>query len=194
MAWWSPVALIAIAAVVATGLASRYQPLRPGNGTVGSFPGLAAARGIRWVSRYLPEDELYVPVQKGRFALSFSLVNPGPFAVTIVGVTQSPGSPFSAAGPVRYLTDAQCCGATVTRPPRQVLHDVTLRPGHGIMIGMPLRFRYCAGHDQWVTDDSYLITERFAGFTRTVSMATGFTIVTNGSGGSQGPPGTFCRA
>lgn len=193
--WWSPVALIALAAAILVPLAASYQPLQPRGGGGASFPGLRTAAGLRWVSRYIPAryaPELYVPVQRGPFALAASVINTGPFPVTITGVSQQAGSPFTAAGPARYLTPAE---TNMDHPPQHVLRDITLAPGQGIMIGMPLRIEYCADRRTYTGEDVYLLTESFLGFTRTVPLPFtdyGRPVVTNAPGGQPGPAGTFC--
>ncbi len=93
----TPVLLLAIAASVLAVLAAHYQPLSDGGSGGGSFPGLPLGSGVRWVNG--PVEELYVPPQRGRFALSSFLVNYGSFPTTIEAVTQLPGSPLIAAGP-----------------------------------------------------------------------------------------------
>lgn len=192
---WSAAALVAIAAFVLTLMAASYQPLQPGNSGGGSFPGLRTGVGIRWVSQYIPDgSELYVPTQRGSFALAGSVVNRGSFAITVVGVQQPPGSPFSAAGPVRYMTEAQWNLANLTHPPRHLLHDVTLAPGQGIMIGMPLRIAYCADRRSYVGEANFLVIEKFLGFTHVVQVPIfgGDQVVTNAPGDPPGSPGTFC--
>ncbi len=190
---WSPVALIGLAVAILLPLAVTYQPLQPGNYGGGSFPGLRTGAGIRWVSQYIPNGPyLYVPVQRRPFALAASVVNRGPFPVTIVGAWQEAGSPFSPAGPVRYLTDAEW---DLAHPGRHVLHDVTLAPGQGIAIGMPLRIRYCADRRNYAGQDVFMVTVRFLGFTHTVPIPWvdyGRPVVTNAPGGQPGHPGTFC--
>lgn len=194
--WWAPVALVVLAASILTLLAASYQPLKPGGSGGGSFPGLHTGVGIRWVSRYIPDGpELYVPPQRQPFALSGSLVNRGSFPVTIVGVRQPSDSPFTAAGPARYLTGGEWNGYNLEHPPRHLLRDITLAPGEGIMIGMPLRIAYCADRRSYVGEDVFLVTERFFGFTHTVPIPFvdyGSPVVTNGAGGRSGAPGTFC--
>jgi hypothetical protein len=194
--WWSPVALIALAAAILALLAASYQPLQPGGAGGGSFPGLPTGVGIRWVSRYIPNGpELYVPTQRGPFALAGSVVNRGSFPVTIVGVSQQPGSPFSATGPPHYLTSAEWNLANFTHPARHVLRDVRLAPGQEIMIGIPLRIAYCADRSSYVGEDVFLVTERFLGFTHTVPMPFvdyGRPVITNAPGGQPGEAGTFC--
>src|SRR5215469_15579256 len=190
---WSTAALFASAVGVLTLLAARYQPLQPGGSGGGSFPGLHTAVGMHWVSKYIPmpSAELYVPPQREPFALAGSVVNSGSFAITIVAVRQTPISPFTAAGPARYLTSAEWN----TAKSGQVLRDVKLMPGRGIMIGMPLRITYCAYRRGYVGEDVFLVTERFLGFTHTVRMPFidyGSPVVTNAPGGQPGTPGNFC--
>ncbi|MGH3125995.1 MAG: hypothetical protein ACRDND_33885 [Streptosporangiaceae bacterium] len=190
---WSPVALIALAAAILLPLAVTYQPLQPGGASGISFPGLRTGNGIRWVSQYIPNGPyLYVPVQRRPFALTGSVVNRGSFPVTIVGVWQQPGSPFSPAGPVRYLTSAEW---NLAHPGRHVLHDVTLGPGRAIMIGMPLQIRYCADRRNYAGQDVFMVTVRFLGFTHAVPIPWvdyGRPVVTNAPGGQPGHRGAFC--
>jgi hypothetical protein len=196
--WWSTAALIVLAAAILTLPAASYQPLWPGGAGGGSFPGLRTGAGIRWVSQDLPNGpELYVPPQSGPFALTGSVVNHGSFAVTIVGVRQAPGSPFTAAGAVRYLTADEWSRAVLTaHPPRYLLRDVTLAPGERIMIGVPLRIVNCGDRRSYVGEDVFLVTARFLGFTHTVPVPFvdyGRPVITNAQGGRPGPAGTFCR-
>jgi len=195
--WWSTVALIVLAAPILTWLAASYQPLWPGGAGGGSFPGLRTGSGIRWVSQNLPNGpELYVPPQRAPFALAGSVVNRGSFAVTIVRVWQAPGSPFTAAGPVRYLTAAEWSRAVLTtHPPRYLLREVTVAPGQRIMIGVPLRIAYCADRRNFAGEDVFEVTVRFLGFTHTLPVPFvdfGRPVITNGPGGRAGPAGTFC--
>jgi hypothetical protein len=192
--WWSPAALIALAAAILVPLAASYQPLQPGGAGGGSYPGLRIGAGIRWVSKYLLNGpELYVPPQRGSFGLAASVRNTGSFPVTIVRISQPPGSPFTAAGPARYMTPGEW--ENFTHPPRHVLRDITLAPGQAIMIGIPLRIAYCADRRDYAGDDVFLLTERSFGFTHTVPIP--FVdyrrpIITNAPGGQRGAPGTFC--
>ena len=193
--WWSPVALIALAVAILLPLAVTYQPLQPGGAGGITFPGLRTGTGIRWVSQYIPNGPyLFVPVQRRPFALTASVINLGSFPVTIGGVSQPPGSPFSSAGPVRYLTQADW---NLAHPARDMLRDVTLASGQAIMIGMPLRIGYCADRRNYAGEDVFLVTVRFLGFTHTVPMPFvdyGRPVVTNAPGGQAGHPGTFCPA
>jgi len=180
-----------LAVAIGLPLVATYQPLQPGETGGGSFPGLPTAASMRWVTKYIANGpELYVAPQRGTFALSGSVVNGGPFPVTILGVTQAPGSPFTPAGPVRYLT-----GDEQSRT--HVLRDLTLAPGLAktIIIGMPLRIAYCADRRVYTGEDVFLVKERFLGFTHTVPIPFvdyGRPVVTNAPGGQSSTPGTFC--
>ena len=131
----TPVFLLAIAASVLAVLAAHYQPLSGGGSGGGSFPGLPLGSGIRWVDG--PDEELYVPPQRGGFALSSSLVNYGTFPITIEAVTQLPGSPLIAAGPVLYFVPT--LQGELQPAPGRVLHNVTIRPDGGgqVLINTP---------------------------------------------------------
>ena len=132
-----------------------------------------------------------VPVLSGEPPLDLAGTGAQP-AERHAGVWQQPGSPFSPAGPVRYLTDAEW---NLAHPGRHVLHDVTLAPGQGIMIGMPLRIRYCADRRNYAGQDVFMVTVRFLGFTHTVPIPWvdyGRPVVTNAPGGQPGHPGAFC--
>jgi hypothetical protein len=188
---------VVVAAVAMSGLfAAGYQPLREGGAGGGSFPGLRTGAGIRWVSQYIAGGpELYVPPQRGAFALAGSVVNSGSFPVTIVGVSQVSGSPFTAAGSARYLTGAGWRLANLGRPVRHLLRDVTLAPGEGIMIGMPLRIAYCASRRSYTGEDVFVVKEKFLAFTHAVLIPFvdyGRPVITNAPGGQPGRPGSYC--
>lgn len=129
----SPVAVVAAAAIVLAVLASSYQPVGPGSSGGGSFPGIPAGAGIHWENGLaVPTAELYVPPQRGTFALAGSIRNNGTYPVIIEAVTQPPGSPLIPAGLVLYNRG----GALA---PVHGLRNLTLGPAQGIEIGMPLR-------------------------------------------------------
>jgi len=186
----TPVVLLAVAASVVALLAARYQPLSSGGSGGGSFPGLPLGVGIRWVNGS-PED-LYVPPQRGMFALSSSIVNNGSFPVTIEAVTQLPGSPLIPAGPVLYFVTA--LQNELQPAPGRVLQDVTLRPGQGIMIGMPLRTWRCAYRHENTGVASFLVRERFLIFTRTVALPVigDGQVLMNTPGGRPSDTNTIC--
>src|SRR5262249_62144130 len=76
--WMLPTLLVAVAGAILAMLAAAYQPIGPGGTGGGSFPHLATGTGIRWVSAYLPQPELYVPPQHGTVALPGPVRNNGP--------------------------------------------------------------------------------------------------------------------
>jgi hypothetical protein len=135
-----------------------------------------------------------VPPQRGVFALSFSLDNNGSFAVTIEAVTQLPGSPLIAAGPVLYFVPT--LHNELRRAPGRMLNDVTLGPGQEIWIGMPLRTWPCAYRHENTAVTSVLVRERFLLFARTVALPVigdGAQVLTNTpSRGRPGDPNTTC--
>jgi len=51
-----------------------------------------------------------------------------------------------------------------------VLRNVTLAPGHGISIDIPLRTQPCGQKQGWVTDATFYVKERFLFATHTVAL------------------------
>jgi hypothetical protein len=191
--WLVPVILVAAAAVVLAALAASYQPLAGGSSGGGSFPGLRTGAGLRWL-RGGPSEQLYVPPQRGTFALGGSVDNDGSWPVTIVGVFQAAGSPFTAAGQAVYISGQD---PNPLQPRVRVLHDLRLGPGQSIEVGMPLRTPYCAYRRPDIGVPSFLIKERFLVFTRIVAipyLPDGSPVVTNAPGSRAGAPGTFCAS
>jgi hypothetical protein len=181
-----PTLLIAVSGVVLGTLAADYQPLGPGGDGGASFPHLPTGTGIRWVSQYLPQEELYVPPQRGTFALAGSIRNNGSFPVTVEAVSQPKASPLTAVGQVLYMgpSDRDFLQFRV-----HVLRDVTLGPGQMIEIGMPLRTMYCADRRAYTDAVFFLVKERFLVFTHMVGIPfiAGSAIVLNAPGaGSAG--------
>jgi hypothetical protein len=186
-----PVILVAAAAVVLAALAASYQPLGGGTSGGGSFPGLRTGVGLRWLPGG-PAEQLYVPPQRGAFALGASVYNNGPWPVTIVGVYQPSGSPFTAAGPVVYISGQD---PNPLQPLVRMLHHVRLAPGQSMEVGMPLRTLYCADRRSYMDVPAFLVKERFLVFTHTVAipfLADGSAVVTNPPAGHAGPPGPSC--
>jgi hypothetical protein len=189
--WLVPVILVAAAAAVLAALAGSYQPLAGGSSGGGSFPGLRTGTGLRWLPGG-PSEQLYVPPQRGTFALGGSVDNDGSWPVTIVGVYQPSGSPFTAAGQAVYIGGQD---PNPLQPRVRVLRDVRLGPGQSIEVGMPLRTAYCAYRRPYIGMPSFLIKERFLVFTRIVAipyLPDGSPVVTNAPAGRAGAPGTFC--
>jgi len=188
--WLVPPGVLAVAAAVLAILAASYQPLGPGGSGGGSFPGLPAGEGLRWLPG--SGQALYVPPQRGTFALSGSIYNNGSWPITIVAVSQWPGSPFTAAGPADYVSVQD---PNPNQPRVRVLRDVTLNPGQTIEVGMPLRTLYCADRRSYLDVPVFLVEERFFVFARTVAIPLidyNSPVVTNPPGHQPGAPGTFC--
>ena len=188
--WLVPLGVLAVAAAVLATLAANYQPLGPGGSGGGSFPGLPTGEGLRWLPG--SGDALYVPPQRGTFALAGSVYNDGSWPVTIVAVSQWPGSPFTAAGAAVYVSARD---PNPLQPRVRVLRDVTLSPGQTIEVGMPLRTLYCADRRSYMDVPVFLVKERFFVFTRTVAIPLidyDSPVVTNQPSRQPGAPGTFC--
>jgi hypothetical protein len=189
------IVVLAAAVVTAVLLAAHYQPLTDGGAGGGSFPGLPLGAGIRWVDGAGQED-LYVPPQRGTFALSFTLVNDGTHPVTIEAVTQQSGSPLIAAGPVLHF--AETPQNEQKSAPGRVLDDLTLRPGQEVMVGMPLRTSRCGYRQLKTIVTTVLVRERFFIFTRTIPFPiignTGDPVLVNTPGGRPGDPNAICAA
>lgn len=156
----------AAGAAVLAALAASYQPLDSGASGGGSFPRLRTGTGLHWLAGG-SSDRLYVPPQRGAFALGASVYNDGSWPVTIVGVYQPAGSPFTAAGQVVYISGQD---PSPLQPRVRVLRDVRLGPGQSIEIGMPLRMLYCAARRSYIDVPAFLVTERFLVFTRTAAI------------------------
>jgi hypothetical protein len=188
----TPVVVLAAAVIAAVMLAAHYQPLSGGGAGGGSFPGLPEGAGIRWVDGPSPQD-LFVPPQRGTFALSFTMFNDGTHAVTIEAVTQQPGSPLIPADPVLYFVDS--LRNEEKSAPGRVLRSLTLRPGQDIMVGMPLRTSRCGYRHLTTIVTTVLVRERFLIFTRTVALpiiGTGAQVLVNTPGGRPGDPNAIC--
>jgi hypothetical protein len=74
--------------------------------------------------------------------------------------------PVRLAGPVLYTTDMGRLGA----PQTHALRNLTLGPGQGIFIGIPLRMQPCGQADGWSTDAAFYAKEHFLFFTHTVPI------------------------
>jgi hypothetical protein len=197
------VALLAVAGValvvlaVLLGEAAAYQPIGWGNFQA-PFPGLPSGAGVQVVNNFgLPGGgDYYVPPQRGVFSFGATIVNNGSRSVTIEGVTLSgssgPGfNPVQLAGPIRYTTDM----SQLLTPRTYVLRDVTLRPGQGIFIGIPLRTWPCGGTNGWTLMPSFYVKERFLFFTHTVAFPwteNGGRLIMRIPGGKPGDANTVC--
>jgi len=178
------------------GKAAVYQPL--GVGSFGApFPGMPQGTGIKVVNYFARlGGDYYVPPQRGEFSFGVSIQNFGSRPVTIEAVTTSPdpaGStyPVRLAGPVLYTTDMGRPGT----PRTHILRNLTLGPGQGIFIGIPLRTWPCGNNDGWVTDPAFYVTEHFLFFTHRVAVpwsGNGAQLILHNPGGVPGGAGTIC--
>jgi hypothetical protein len=177
--------------------AAVYQPLGRGALAVdGPFPGMPPGVGIKAVNNFaLLGGDYYVPPQRGEFSFGLSIGNSGSRPVTIEAVTTSV-SPADSTYPVRlpavlYTTDMGRLGT----PRTHVLRNLTLGPGQGIFIGIPLRTWPCGQTVGWDTDPAFYIKEHFLFFTHTVAVAWsmhGAKLIMHIPGGRPGDPHTIC--
>ncbi len=196
------VVLIGIAAVVLAvlaillGQAAVYQPIAWGN-MQAPFPGLPPGVGVKVVNNFgLLGGDYYVPPQRGVFSFGATIVNNGSWAVTIEGVTlfDSPDSaayPVQLAGPVRYSADM----GQVSTPRTYILHNLTLRPGQLIFIGIPMRTWPCGQTGGWTSIGSFYVQERYLFFNHAVALpwtSTGGSLIMRLPGGKPGDANTIC--
>ncbi len=111
-------------------LASRYQPIGNGEDLSFAFPGLPAGQGLRVVNN-LGEfhQDIYVPPQRGTFALVATIMNNGTHPVTIVSALAPQGSGLWLAGAIRYSTPGMDGSNQIPPPTSRVLRNVELAPG-----------------------------------------------------------------
>ena len=196
-AWLLGVGVVAMSVLgVLLGKAAVYQPISWG-GLQADFPGMPTGVGIKGVNNFgLPGGgDYYVPPQRGVFSFGALIVNNGSRPVIIEAVTPSVSPPYDypvwAAGPVLYTTDMGTPGT----PRTHILRNVTLGPGHGIFIGIPLRTQPCGNTDGWVTDLAFYVKERFLFFTHAVPLPwsmQGARLIMHIPGGKPGAAGTIC--
>jgi hypothetical protein len=188
---WRRRALIALGALLAAAvtvlgvLAGTYQPLGFGDQWGIGFPGLPDGTGVRDVNTFGDQTgQVYVPPQAGVFAVMESVYNNGPKPVTIEAVSiLSPEKQASAArgispwpvipaGPVRWMFEIQGLPHTGPVSGRSVA-GVTIPPGQGMTLGIPLRLSYggvCYVAGGWVSLDTFYVKERFGPFTHWVTV------------------------
>jgi hypothetical protein len=195
-AWLLGAGVVALSILgVLLGKAAVYQPISWG-GLQAQFPGMPTGVGIKGVNNFgLLGGDYYVPPQRGVFSFGALIVNNGSRPVIIEAVTpsESPADDYAiwAAGPVLYTTDM----GTPGKPRTHILRNVTVGPGLGIFIGIPLRTQPCGSTDGWVTDPAFYVKERFLFFTHTVALPWsmhGARLIMHNPGGKPGAPGTIC--
>jgi hypothetical protein len=172
----------ALSFVVAGVLAGTYRPLMFGGVSGGSFPGMPAGLGLRAVNTFGDSDgQIYVPPQRGVFAVAESIENSGPVPISIEAVTalrpEQPGSaapwPLTAAGQALYVP------ADGPRPARgKPVAGLSLRPGQAIFVGIPVRLSdACYVPNGWTGLNVFYVKERFLLFTRWVAIPLGTPLI-----------------
>ncbi|HEX9030193.1 MAG TPA: hypothetical protein VF834_00010 [Streptosporangiaceae bacterium] len=174
--WWFLVAgfVLAVGITLAV-IAATYQPLQLWN-LAGGFPGMHRPLNARIVNNVGGQiGDILIPPQKGTFAVSVSLFDPGPMPVTIEDVSLAPPNPdypwsLISAGPVKYWTARMYSGIPLAsgRP----IAGLTLRPGgeNGIYIGVPVRMHACYIPGGFQVLDGFYVKERFGPFTKWVKI------------------------
>jgi hypothetical protein len=197
--WLMGAGVVALAVLgVLLGKAAVYQPLGRGGLVLDApFPGMPQGVGIRVVNNFaLLGGDYYVPPQRGEFSFGLSMQNSGSRPITIEAVTTSVSPadstyPVRLAGPVLYTTDMGRPGT----PRTHVLRNLTLGPGQGIFIGIPLRTWPCGQTDGWDTDPAFYVKEHFLFFIHTVAVPWGMNgaeLIMHDPGGKPGDPHTIC--
>src|SRR5262249_5337180 len=77
-------------------------------------------------------QDIYVPLQRGTFALVATIRNNGTHPVTIRSASPPQGSGLSIAGAIRYSTPGTGGSNQIPPPTSRVLRNVELAPGQGI--------------------------------------------------------------
>jgi hypothetical protein len=197
--WWlaGSVVVVAVALIILGVRAARYQPLSYGSvgNSAEQFPGLPGGQGIHAVNNLGGfHEDIYIPPQRGTFSLFGDIANNGTFPVTIKSVSLPPGGPV-LAGPVRYSTPGMGGSNEIPPPVSRVLHDVVLKPGQEMYVGLPVRTWPCAQTDIWTGIQSFFVTMKFALFTRSVALPWGHlgdSLIMHEPGGRPGGQDTFC--
>jgi hypothetical protein len=178
-------ALLAAAVTVLGVLAGTYQPLGFGDQWGIGFPGLPDGTGVRDVNTFGDQTgQVYVPPQADVFTVMESVYNNGPEPVTIEAVSilspekqayaargNSPW-PVVPAGPVGWMFEVQGLPHAGPVSGRSVA-GVTVPPGQGVTLGIPLRLSYggaCYVAGGWVSLDTFYVKERFGPFTHWVTV------------------------
>jgi hypothetical protein len=168
---WSTIAALVLgaAAIVVTIQASAYQPLRMWGLLIGCPYGVHCGEGTRTVNTFGAQTgEFYIPPQHGTFAVSVSLTNSGPFAVTIEAVSMRPPHPgypwaLTPAGPALYWTIRMTTG---NPDPGLPIAGRVLKPGDGVYVAIPVQTPRCYLPRAWQVLDDFYVKERFGPFTK----------------------------
>src|SRR6266699_7151795 len=103
-------------------------------------PGLPAGRGFRVVNNLGGvHQDIYVPPQRGTFALVATITNNGTHPVTILSASPPQGSGLWIAGAIRCSTPGMGGSSQIPPPASRVLRNVELAPGQEMFIGFPMK-------------------------------------------------------
>ncbi|MGO9910669.1 MAG: hypothetical protein ACLPQS_05860 [Acidimicrobiales bacterium] len=170
-------AVVLVAAIAVLGsLAGTYQPLQFGGGWGGTFPGLPTAKGMRTVNNFgVWPGDTYIPPQAGAFTISESVVNRGPYAVTIEAVTiAGPNSFASDQWPVRSVGAVRYYSMSGRTPSTgRSVRGLVLGPNSDVYIGLPVRFVSACTEGGFTELDQFYVQERYLIFTHWVAIPFG---------------------
>lgn len=125
-----------------------------------------------------------MPPQAGVFTVMESIYNEGPEPVTIEAISilspqnqayaaaGEPPWPVTPAGPVRWTLQIEGLPQAGPASGRSVA-GVTLPPGQGLTLGIPLRLSrggVCYTTGGWVSIDTFYVKERFGPFAHWVTV------------------------
>jgi len=165
------VGLAGVALAIIAAVASRYQPIGNGEDLSFAFPGLPAGKGFRAVNNLGGfHQDIYVPPQRGTFALVATIMNNGTHPVTIVSASPPQGSGLWPAGTIRYSTPGMGGSNQIPPPTSRVLRNVVLAPGQEMFIGFPMKMWPCAPPGGWQGIPTFTVVTRYLFFTHTVDL------------------------
>jgi hypothetical protein len=171
--------LAGVAVVILAVLAGRYQPVSVSfqDQLREAFAGIPTGSGIRYVNTLAGiHEDIYIPPQRGVFALSGIIVNNGTHPVTVVSASFDQGSGLTLAGPVRYSVPGMGGSPVMPPPTSKVLHNVVLAPRQEMFIGFPAQMQWpCVQVNGafWSVIPNFTVTTRYLIFTHTVAVPWG---------------------
>jgi hypothetical protein len=187
----------AVLAVLAS-VASRYQPIGNGEDLSFAFPGLPAGKGFRVVNNLGGfHQDIYVPPQRGTFALVATITNDGTHPVTIVSASPPQGSGLWPAGAIRYSIPGMGGSNQIPPPTSRVLRNVELAPGLEMFIGFPMQMWPCAPLGGWQGIPTFTVKTLYLFFTHTVDLPWFLfddSVLMRLPGGKPGHKGVTCAA
>jgi hypothetical protein len=188
--------VVCVVLAILAAVASRYQPIGNGEDLGFAFPGLPAGHGFRIVNNLGGfHQDVYVPPQRGTFALVATITNNGTHPVTIVRAAAPQGSGLWLAGKIRYSTPGMGGSNQIPPPASRILRNAVLAPGQEMFIGFPMQMWPCAPPDGWQGIPTFTVTTRYLVFTHTVALPWflfGDSVLMHLPGGKPGQQGVIC--